>query len=139
MRYLLDTSTAVALIRDEPPRVRARFEQEVHGGSVVAIGTVALFELWYGVTRSTRSRLNGERLRLFLAGPVDVLEFDGESAAAAGALRAELAAAGTPIGPYDVLVAAQALRSEATLLTGNGAEFGRVPGLAWEDWRSPHA
>jgi tRNA(fMet)-specific endonuclease VapC len=52
----------------------------------------------------------------------------------AGDLRAALDAAGTPIGPYDVLIAAQALRSNATLVTANVSEFARVPGLQWQDW-----
>jgi tRNA(fMet)-specific endonuclease VapC len=52
----------------------------------------------------------------------------------AGDLRAELERAGTPIGPYDLLIAAQALRSGSTLVTANVREFRRVPGLAVEDW-----
>jgi len=93
-----------------------------------------LYELWYGVARSGRRRENAERLRVFLSGNIDVVPFSEEDAVAAGELRATLEAAGTPIGPYDVLIAGQALRSGATLVTANVSEFARVQGLAWQDW-----
>jgi len=64
----------------------------------------------------------------------DVLPFGEEDALAAGDLRAGLEAAGTPIGPYDLLIAAQALRSGTMLVTANVAEFARVRGLLWQDW-----
>ena len=57
-----------------------------------------------------------------------------EDAVVAGDLRATLEAAGTPIGPYDLLIAAQALRNDATLVTANAAEFARVPSVRWQDW-----
>ena len=70
-------------------------------------------------------------------GRIDVVAFDAEDAATAGELRATLEADGTPIGPYDVLIAAQALRSGATLVTANVSEFARVRDLAWQDWSAP--
>jgi tRNA(fMet)-specific endonuclease VapC len=95
-----------------------------------------LFELWYGVARSERRRENTERLRVFLSGAVSLVPFDEEDAAIAGDLRATLEASGTPIGPYDLLIAAQALRIGATLITANVTEFARVRGLVWQDWSS---
>ena len=70
----------------------------------------------------------------FLAGPVQVLNFDVGDAEEAGDIRAALERAGTPIGPYDVLIAAQARRRGATLVTSNEREFARVRGLKTEDW-----
>ena len=93
-----------------------------------------LFELWYGIARSQRRRQNANLLRTFLSGPLTIVPFDEDDAATAGELRAALAAAGTPIGPYDLLIAAQALRTGATLVTANVSEFARVQGLIWEDW-----
>jgi len=93
-----------------------------------------VFELWYGVARSERRLENAERLRVFLSGDITVLPFGEDEAAVAGDLRATLEAAGTPIGPYDLLIAAQALNSSATLVTANVGEFARVPSLPWEDW-----
>src|SRR5215471_12372212 len=100
-------------------------------GASIAVSSVVLYELWYGVAKSPRRRDNAERLRIFLSGNLDVIPFDEEDALAAGDLRATLEAAGTPIGPYDLLIAAQGLRSGATLVTANVSEFARVPGLAW--------
>ncbi|MDX2257997.1 MAG: type II toxin-antitoxin system VapC family toxin, partial [Hyphomicrobiaceae bacterium] len=59
---------------------------------------------------------------------------DENDAKHAGELRAQLAAAGTPIGPYDILIAGQALRHGATLVTATTTEFARVDGLKLEDW-----
>ena len=134
MNYLLDTNAAVALLRNKPARVRERYRLAEAAGDYLALSSVVLFELWYGVARSTRRQENAERLRVFLSGTVTVVAFDDADARAAGELRATLEAAGIPIGPYDLLIAAQALRSGATLATANTAEFARVPGLTWQDW-----
>ena len=75
-----------------------------------------------------------ETLRGVSQRPFQVVPFDEEDARAAGRVRAELAAAGTPIGAYDILIAGQAVRSGATLVTADSREFARVRGLAWEDW-----
>jgi tRNA(fMet)-specific endonuclease VapC len=98
------------------------------------VSSVALFELWYGVARSQQRDKNAQRLRLFLSADLVPIPFEERDAPVAGDLRQTLEAAGTPIGPYDLLIAAQAIRSGATLVTANVAEFARVPGLSWEDW-----
>ena len=134
MTYLLDTSTVVALLIGRPPVVRERLDRALEDGVAVAVSAIVLFELWYGVARSQRRHGNAEGLRLFLGGDVGTMPFGPEDAARAGALRATLEAAGTPIGPYDLLIAAQALENGATLVTANVGEFARVPGLLWEDW-----
>jgi tRNA(fMet)-specific endonuclease VapC len=86
------------------------------------------------VARSARRRENAERLRVFLSGGVAALPFTEDDAVTAGDLRTTLEAAGTPIGPYDLLIAAQALRRDATLVTANVTEFARVPSLRWQNW-----
>ncbi len=134
MNYLLDTNAVIALLKDRPAGVRVRLRRAVTRGASIAVSSVVLSELRYGVARSERRRENAERLRVFLSGRIDVVPFDAEDAATAGELRATLEAAGTPIGPYDMLIAAQALRGGATLVTANAAEFARVRGLAWQDW-----
>jgi tRNA(fMet)-specific endonuclease VapC len=103
-------------------------------GASMSISSVVLYELWYGVARSERRRENAERMRVFLSGNINVLAFEEEDAATAGDLRAALETKGTPIGPYDLLIAAQALRSGTILVTANVSEFARVPGLSWQDW-----
>jgi tRNA(fMet)-specific endonuclease VapC len=134
LTYFLDTNAVIALLKNEPAGVRRRFRRAASRGVPIAISSVVLYELWYGVARSERRRENTERLRIFLSGDVGVVPFDEEDAAAAGELRATLESAGTPIGPYDLLIAAQALRSGATLVTANISEFARVRGLDWQDW-----
>jgi tRNA(fMet)-specific endonuclease VapC len=65
---------------------------------------------------------------------LQILPFDSDCAAQAALIRAELEAAGTPIGPHDTLIAATTLRHQATLVTRNVREFSRVPGLQWQNW-----
>jgi tRNA(fMet)-specific endonuclease VapC len=136
VNYFLDTNAVIALLKNQPPGVRSRLRRVASRGAAVAVSSVVLYELWYGVARSERRRENAERLRVFLSGNVTVVPFDEEDATMAGDLRATLEMAGTPIGPYDRLIAAQALRSGATLVTANVSEFARVPRLLWQDWSS---
>ena len=136
--YLLDTNACIALINGQPATVRARLQKATAGGGHVLVSSVALFELWYGVAKSTRQDFNRKRLETFLAGPILVLPFDDADAHAAGAVRAALEAAGKPIGAYDVLMAGQALHHHLTLVTANVSEFSRVRGLAWQDWARSH-
>lgn len=139
MNYLLDTNAVIALLRNRPARVRERFRAAEIAGEYLAVPSVVLFELWYGVARSSHVSENTERLRVFLSGSVDPLSFDDEDAKAAGRVRAVLEKSGTPIGPYDLLIAGQALARGLTVVTANAAEFGRVPGLASADWTNEPA
>jgi tRNA(fMet)-specific endonuclease VapC len=132
--YLLDTNAVVAILRARPATVRDRLRRARAEGAALAIPSIVLFELWHGVARSRRRRENAERLRVFLAAEIDVVPFAVEDAPIAGDLRRAVEAAGTPIGAYDLLIAAQALRTGATLVTANATEFARVPGLAQQDW-----
>ena len=134
MNYFLDTNAVIALLKNRPLGVRSRLRRALSRGAGIAVSSVVLYELWYGVARSERRRENAERLRIFLSGNITIALFDEEDAVAAGDLRATLETAGTPIGPYDLLIAAQALRTGATLVTANVSEFGRVRGLVWQDW-----
>jgi tRNA(fMet)-specific endonuclease VapC len=130
----LDTNAVIIAINDRNSRVRARFNQTARSGVPLSISSIVLFELWYGIAKSHRQQYNMETLAGFLAGPIQVLHFDADDAREAGHIRATLAKAGTPIGPYDILIAAQALRRNALLVTANEREFSRVPGLKTEDW-----
>ena len=134
MIYLLDTNAVVALLRNRPAEVRDRLRRVKAQGGAIAVSSVALFELWYGVARSRHRERNAERLQMFLSGDVSAIALGEQDAPVAGELRRTLKAAGTPIGAYDLLIAAQALRAGATLVTSNIAGFARVPGLVWEDW-----
>ena len=137
MNYLLDTNACIALINGNPASVRAKFKKAADGGAQVFVSSIALFELWYGVEKSSRQEFNKNRLEGFLAGPVHPLSFEDEDAEIAGAIRAKLEDAGKPIGAYDVLIAGQALRNKLTLITSNISEFARIKELQWADWGKP--
>jgi tRNA(fMet)-specific endonuclease VapC len=134
LNYLLDTNACIALINGKPASVRNRFQKVIDAGDVVHVSAIAAFELWYGVEKSTQKEANRDRLQMFFAGPVVLLNFEEEDAKAAGIVRTTLEKAGRPIGSYDLLMAGQALRNNLTLVTANVREFGRVKGLDWEDW-----
>jgi len=132
--YLLDTNACIALINGKPVAVRRQFEAVAATGAAIATSSIVAYELWYGVAKSARADDNADRLTAFLGGPIDVLDFTVEDAREAGSVRADLEAVGRPIGAYDLLIAGQARRLGARLVTANGAEFRRVSGLRWEDW-----
>ena len=134
MNYLLDTNACIALINGKNAAVRARFEKVSNADAKVFASSVAAFELWYGAAKSARPEANAKAVETFFAGPVRLLEFEGEDAKRAGEIRAGLEKRGKPIGAYDVLIAGQALGHKLTLVTSNAREFRRVPGLDWEDW-----
>lgn len=128
----LDTNVVIALLARRDHRMAERFRAVAQGEVAVPVQVVT--ELWYGVWNSGRMRENAERLAIFFASPIQVLAFDAQDAREAGEIRAHLKRAGTPIGPYDVLIAAQARRRGAALASANASEFARVPGLMVEDW-----
>jgi tRNA(fMet)-specific endonuclease VapC len=131
--HCLDTNIVIAVLNGSSSPLMARFETEL-ADDAIALSAIVLFELAYGIAKSARRSANEERLAIFLRAPIPVLPFDADDAREAGEIRAALAKAGTPIGPYDVLIAAQARRRGATLVTANAREFARVPGLKAEDW-----
>jgi tRNA(fMet)-specific endonuclease VapC len=132
--YLLDTNACIALLNGRPEQVRRRFERVCAEDAPVAIPAIVVFELCYGVARSAKRQRNAETLDAFLAGPLQIYSFEEDDARASGQIRADLASAGTPIGAYDILIAGQARSRGATLVTANGREFARVPGIVWQDW-----
>jgi tRNA(fMet)-specific endonuclease VapC len=134
--YMLDTNACISLINGTEAAVRRRFRRAVGKNDVMLLSSIVAFELWYGVGKSQRQESNAQRLEAFFAGPLEWAEFDEEDAREAGTVRAELESGGKPIGAYDVLVAGQARRRGATLVTSNAREFGRVRHLTWEDWAS---
>lgn len=133
MNFHLDTNAAIAVLKANGSSVDRRVHKAMEDGDAVAISAIVLFELWFGVAKSGRWEENAGRLRQFLAS-IDVVSFDEQDTQAAGEIRATLGKAGTPIGPYDLLIAAHAVRRGATLVTANVREFSKVPGLVWEDW-----
>jgi len=132
-RFLLDTNACIAWLKAHP-EVQRRLLQA--GEQRVCICAPVKAELWFGACNSVRVDENKSRLtRLFESVPC--LPFDDDAALRCGEVRAELKRLGTPIGPYDLQIAAIALTRERILVTRNTREFERVSGLALEDWERP--
>ncbi len=130
----LDTNAVIAAINRRPFAVREGLETTLAAGIPIGIPAIVLYELWYGVKKSARPEANAERLSAFLSLDFTLWSFEPEDTEEAGEIRAVLERAGTPIGPYDILIAAQARRRKATLVTANTNEFSRVSGLTTENW-----
>ena len=136
MRYLLDTNTCIYIIKRSPDHLYQRFNALRVGD--VGISAITCCELQYGVANSTRPVENQFALTEFLA-PLEVLDFPSAAAPLYGSIRAHLQRAGTPIGNYDLLLAAHARHEGLTLVTNNMKEFRRVPHLEVENWiKSEH-
>ena len=130
----LDTNVVITVINRRNASVARRMGEALRQGAKIALPVVALFELRYGYARSDR-RLHMEALLAeFLSPGIAVLPFEEEDAGQASDIRAHLEKIGQPIGHYDYLIAAQARRRGATLVTANRREFERVPGLIVVDW-----
>ncbi|WP_225768702.1 type II toxin-antitoxin system VapC family toxin [Inquilinus sp. Marseille-Q2685] len=132
--FSLDTNAVIAAVNRRRPGARRRVEAALAEGTGVGIPTIVLYELHYGIAKSARPQENRAILAAFMALDLSVWPFEPEDAEEAGEIRAALERAGTPIGPYDLLIAAQARRRGAVLVTANTGEFARVPGLRTEDW-----
>lgn len=130
LRYMLDTNICIHAIKNRPAAVRDRFnEHSAH----LSISAVTLGELLYGAEKSNDASGNLSIVESFAARLV-VLPFDEKAAAHFGQTRAALERLGTPIGPYDLMIAGHARSEGLTLVTNNLREFQRVDGLRTENW-----
>ena len=129
----LDTNAVIAVLNDRGG-ARGRLSEALASGERIGIPVIALFELTGGYEKSAQRARNEALVRAVLTLDVEPLPFEPADAEHAGAIRAQLERAGTPIGPYDLLIAAQARRHGATLVTANQRAFARVPGLDVVDW-----
>jgi tRNA(fMet)-specific endonuclease VapC len=131
----LDTNVAIALLNKRQKQVRARFDAALAAAAPLAMSVVVYHELMFGAANSAHRQANEDKVAIFIAaGTIALSAFAEDDAREAADIRAQLKRLGTPIGPYDVLIAAQARRSGATLVTANTSEFERVPGLVVVDW-----
>ena len=130
MKFLLDANAVIGVLAGNAGLLAGVRRQAPRD---IGIPAVAMHELFFGAYKSQRQAHNLALLDGLL---LEVLEFDKEDARQAGEIRAALAAKGTPIGPYDVLIAGQARARDLVLVTHNLGEFSRVDGLRVEDWQS---
>jgi tRNA(fMet)-specific endonuclease VapC len=133
MTYLLDTNVCIRYLNGRAPGVLQRMQALLPEDVVVC--SIVKAELFFGAQRSQNPERSLGVQRQFLQ-PYRSLPFDDAAAEITGSLRAQLAEQGTPIGPYDLQIAAIALANNCTLVTHNTREFSRVPDLAIEDWES---
>ena len=131
MELLLDTDTCVDLLRNVRPIID---KLRTLAPDDCGISVITSFELFAGAARSRDPHREARKVQA-LVDVVEEISFIPDAARRAGLLRFELESAGTPIGPYDLLIASHALVLDLTLVTANAEEFGHVPGLSLETWR----
>ncbi|MCL4253140.1 MAG: type II toxin-antitoxin system VapC family toxin [Anaerolineae bacterium] len=131
MKYLLDTNTCIRYINGRAPQIRQKMSFISDKDIVVCAITRA--EMAYGVAKSQHPELSFRKQLGFLS-RFESLPFDDACAKHFGMLRAQLEKAGTPIGAYDMQIAAIALEHNLIVVTHNVREFSRVQGLNIEDW-----
>lgn len=131
MSYLLDTNVCVDVLKGHP-QVCTRLEAISPADCVIS--SVTAFELAMGVRRCSQPERERKKLeKLFSV--IAVLPFDALAAEEAARVRHDLESAGQKIGPYDLLIAGQALSGRLTLVSNNTREFVRIPALRLNDWR----
>ena len=130
IKYMLDTNIVIYTMKNKPAHMKELFVQRQ---GQMCVSTITSMELFYGAENSQNPKQNLAAVEGFLA-RLDVLEYDTAAAANTGQLRSELRKAGTPIGPYDGLIAGHARSLGLILVTNNVKEFERVAGLRIENW-----
>ena len=134
MSYLLDTNVCIALINGTSTKVRARFVEATRRKAALSTSTIVVHQLWHRAAKNEFATRYARVLAEFLSGDIAVLDYNEQDAQAAGEIRADLERRGKRIGEYDTLIAGQAFARNLVLVTANTREFGRVKGLAVEDW-----
>ena len=129
--WLLDTNAWIAYLERNPNPVKNKIASVPE--SSILLCDVVKAELIYGAYKSARAEQNLAKLDILFS-LINSLPFDGKAAHEFGEIRAYLAKQGTPIGPYDLQIAAIAKARNLTLVTHNTREFSRVIGLQLEDW-----
>ncbi len=130
MKFLLDTNICIHALKQNAVVLHRLLAQS---RADVGLSVITEAELWTGAAKSLQPEKTLRRVENFLR-PIEVIEFTSIDAAAYAQLRAKLEARGKPIGPLDMLIAAQAVARRVTLVSNNEREFGRVPGLRLENW-----
>lgn len=130
LKYLLDTNIVIYTMKNRPVEVREAFNANE---GQLAISSVTLMELLYGAEKSDNPMQNTHAIETFAA-RLEVLDYDTAAAQHTGQIRAELAKADQPVGPYDQMIAGHARSLGLIVVSNNTSEFERVPGLRLENW-----
>ena len=129
--YLLDTNACIRILNNSSEPLLSRFQSK--RPSQLLLSSVVKAELIYGARKSGRPAENLRVLHDFFE-PFVSRPFDDSCSEPYGTIRQELARVGTPIAPYDLMIAATAIANDLTLVTHNLDEFAQVVGLRYEDW-----
>ncbi len=132
-QYLLDTNICIYIINKRPESVYKKFKKVKLEN--ISISSITDFELRYGVEKSQRSEKNFQILEDFLS-YLNIVAFDSSASMIAASLRNRLENKGEMIGPYDILIASQAIAKDLVLVTNNEKEFKRIKELKIENWLS---
>ncbi|OAJ33736.1 type II toxin-antitoxin system tRNA(fMet)-specific endonuclease VapC [Piscirickettsia salmonis] len=135
MLYMLDTNICIYLTKQKPRSYYERLMEVEKSRHILAISSIVLSELQFGVARSQHQRRNQEAINT-LVNKLEVLPYEEKAAKYYGDLRANLQRKGTVIGGNDMIIAAHALSEKAVLVTHNTKEFQRIEHLELEDWAS---
>jgi tRNA(fMet)-specific endonuclease VapC len=134
MRYLLDTNIVSNLVRNPHGRVADRIK--AIGEANICTSIIVAAELRYGTAKKTSARLTAQVEAVL--GAIDTLPLDSPADEVYGSIRTQLELAGSSIGGNDLLIAAQAMALDHTLVTDNDKEFARIDGLRVENWLSDY-
>ncbi|RQS15454.1 PIN domain-containing protein [Burkholderia sp. Bp9002] len=132
--YMLDTNICSFIMRERPPAVLSRLQSCVDAQHRIVVSAVTYAEMRFGSIGRKASPKHADLVTAFVARLDGVLPWDPAAIDSAAAVRADLAARGTPIGANDSSIAGHAIAAGAVLVTNDTREFGRVAGLALEDW-----
>ena len=129
--YLLDSNICIFLIRNKTLLLRERIK--MYSPSLLHLSVITVAELEYGAAKS-KTPVKEHQAVLDFVSPFKIIDFKPNDAENFGLIRAYLEKKGTPIGPYDMEIAAQAMTNNLIIVTNNVGEFERVPWIKVEDW-----
>ncbi len=130
LKYMLDTSIVIYVIKRRPPALRHVFNQHV---GQIGINTITFAELMHGVEKSSVPERNLRTVEDFVS-RIEVLPYDSDAALHYGDIRADLERKGTTIGVNDLHIAGHARSAGLVLVTNSSLKFERVEGLRVIDW-----
>jgi tRNA(fMet)-specific endonuclease VapC len=132
VKYIFDTNVCIQILKGKSPKLKNKLQNI--SNSEVSIPSVVKFELFYGAYKSNNPDKSLSMIKGF-ASMFEIINFTSEIAEHCGQIRATLEKVGTPIGPYDLIIAATAISENLILVTNNTREFERVNNIQLEDWQ----
>lgn len=131
MNYILDTNILIHIMQNKTPNLLKKVGQQ--RGATFYLSTITEAELWYGVAKSNQRNKN-EELLVKLLSYFKKLPFNSTDAQSFGSIKMHQMKTGKAIGPFDLLIATQAIEIDATLITANEKEFKQIKNLKVENW-----